>query len=185
MKDCSQVILHRRAMPSSPFLHPWVVTGVWVWGFFSAFAAREVFVSSMAIVFNITDENEDSQRETLLKSMNEATSQSGQKIFTISSVLGLIVFFMIALQCMSTFAIAIRESGSLAFALTQLVLFNSLVAYVLTVALVQGFSNGGRMKFLSMILFVTSFGISGTSPSLPAQLHPGGRSEGGCCNWKS
>jgi ferrous iron transport protein B len=44
---------------------------------------------------------------------------------------------MIALQCLATVAVAIRESGSLKFALTQLVLFN-VVAYFLTVALVQG-----------------------------------------------
>ncbi|MDG0818196.1 ferrous iron transporter B [Bdellovibrio svalbardensis] len=106
-------------------------------GLLSAFAAREVFVSSMAIVFNVTDKNEDTQQESMLKTMADAVNTQGQKIFTVSSVLGLIVFFMIALQCMSTFAVQVRESGSLKMALTQLILFN-VVAYFLAVGLVQG-----------------------------------------------
>ncbi len=106
-------------------------------GLLSAFAAREVFVSSMAIVFNVTDKNEDTQQESMLKTMADAVNTKGEKIFTFSSVLGLIVFFMIALQCMSTFAVQIRESGSMKMALTQLILFNC-VAYILAITLVQG-----------------------------------------------
>lgn len=106
-------------------------------GLISAFAAREVFVSSLAIVFNVANEDEDSQTQGLMKSMNEATFADGQKIFTTASVLGLILFFMIALQCMSTVAVAVRESGSWKYALTQLVVFN-LVAYILAVVLVHG-----------------------------------------------
>jgi len=105
-------------------------------GLISAFAAREVFVSSMAVVFNVTDKNEDTQQESLLNTMSSAVNSEGKKIFTVSSVLGLIVFFMIALQCMSTFAVQIRESGSMKMAMTQLVVFN-LSAYVLVVLLVQ------------------------------------------------
>ncbi len=106
-------------------------------GLLSAFAAREVFVSSMGIVFNVTDTNEVTQQDSMLKSMSEAVNSKGEKIFTLSSVLGLIVFFMLALQCMSTFAIQARESGSLKMATTQLVVFNGL-AYVLAVIVVQG-----------------------------------------------
>lgn len=106
-------------------------------GLISAFAAREVFVSSMGIVFNVTDKDENTQQESMLKAMSDATNMKGEKIFTVSSVVGLIVFFMIALQCMSTFAVQIRESGSLKMAVTQLILFNA-VAYLLAVGIVQG-----------------------------------------------
>ena len=51
-------------------------------------------------------------------------------------MIALIVFFMIALQCMSTVAIAVKESGSWKFAMSQLVIFN-LAAYVLAVAIFQ------------------------------------------------
>ncbi len=108
-------------------------------GLISAFAAREVFVSTMAIIFHVTetDESEDSLQSGLLTQMREAKAPSGAPLFTLASTLGLMLFFMIALQCLATFAVALRESGSMKFAVTQLLLFN-LVAYVLTVALVQG-----------------------------------------------
>ncbi len=105
-------------------------------GLISAFAAREVFVSSLAVTFNITDTNEDTQQEALLTQMGSAVNSSGQKIFTVSSVIGLMIFFLIALQCMSTVGVQIRESGSWKFAITQLVVFN-LVAYALVVGVVQ------------------------------------------------
>lgn len=106
-------------------------------GLISAFAAREVFVSSMAVTFNITDTDEDSQQQALLTQMSTATNAAGEKIFTVSSVIGLMIFFLIALQCMSTVGVQIRESGSWKFAIMQLVVFN-VGAYLVVVAVVQG-----------------------------------------------
>lgn len=106
-------------------------------GLISAFAAREVFVSSLAVTFNITDENEDSAQASLLEQMSTAVNSQGQKIFTVASVVGLLIFFMIALQCMSTFAVSAREMGSYKFAVAQLVAFN-VVAYLLAVGAYHG-----------------------------------------------
>ncbi|MBX3034972.1 MAG: ferrous iron transporter B [Bdellovibrionaceae bacterium] len=107
-------------------------------GLMSAFAAREVFVSTLAVAFHVTAEDEDGQAESLIKQMETATRASdGAKIFTPATVAGLIVFFMIALQCMTTFAVAQRESGSWKFAFGQLVIFN-IVAYVLAILTVHG-----------------------------------------------
>lgn len=111
-------------------------------GLISAFAAREVFVSSMAVVFNISDDNESSAQQSLLTQMKTAVNSEGQKVFTVASVTGLLIFFMIALQCMSTFAVAQRETGSLKFALTQLIVFNG-VAYALSVTVVQALRAAG------------------------------------------
>lgn len=105
-------------------------------GLLSAFAAREVFVSTMAVIFKI-EGDESAQQEGLIKAMQEARFDTGELIFTTATVVGLIVFFMIALQCMSTVAIQIKESGSRKFALLQLALFN-LVAYVAAVGAVHG-----------------------------------------------
>jgi ferrous iron transport protein B len=105
-------------------------------GLISAFAAREVFVATMAVTFNVASDDEESQTRSLLDQMKTATRSDGQKIFTISSVIGLLIFFMIALQCMSTFAVA-RKEASWSFAIWQLAVFN-LVAYVLAVIAVQG-----------------------------------------------
>lgn len=125
-----------------PVVHPMGVDWRVGVGLISAFAAREVFVSSLAVTFNITDGDEDSQQQALLSQMATAVNSQGEKIFTVSSVIGLMVFFLIALQCMSTVGVQIRESGSWKFAVTQLVAFN-LFAYVLVVLLVQGLRSIG------------------------------------------
>jgi ferrous iron transport protein B len=113
-------------------------------GLISAFAAREVFVSTLAITFRATDPDEAHQQNSLLKEMQTARRASdGALVFTPSSVVGLILFFMIALQCMSTFAVAQREMGSWSFAFLQLVAFN-ILAYAVAVGAVSG------LRFLGM-----------------------------------
>jgi ferrous iron transport protein B len=111
-------------------------------GLISAFAAREVFVSSMAVVFNITSDDEDTVQRSMLTQMSTATNRHGEKIFTVASVVGLLIFFMIALQCMATFAMAQREMRSTKFAVMQLVVFNG-VAYLLSVGAYQALKSFG------------------------------------------
>ncbi|AGH95325.1 ferrous iron transporter B [Pseudobdellovibrio exovorus] len=104
-------------------------------GLISAFAAREVFVSALALTFNISDENEDSQTQSLMTAMKEATFPDGTPIFTTASVVGILIFFMIALQCVTTVGVLKREMGSWKPALLQL-FFSNLVAYCLAVTVV-------------------------------------------------
>lgn len=107
-------------------------------GMLTAFAAREVFVSTLAVMYNISeDTDEETMQTTLLSKMQEATFESGERIFTPATVIGLLIFFMIALQCMTTVATAAKESGSWKFAIIQLVALN-LAAYGLAVLAVQG-----------------------------------------------
>lgn len=103
----------------------------------AAFAAREVFVSALALVFHIADADEDSLQDSLIESMRTATNDQGEKLFTFSTIMGLIVFFMIALQCMTTVAIAVKEFGGWKYPMIQLVTF-TVVSYVLAVGTVQG-----------------------------------------------
>ncbi len=105
-------------------------------GLISAFAAREVFVSSMAVIFHVTGDTEEQLQQGLLNEMRTARTESGSALFTPASVAGLLVFFAIAMQCLSTFAISTKESGSLKFAVVQLVTFNA-VAYGFAVIVVQ------------------------------------------------
>lgn len=107
-------------------------TGV---GLLSAFAARETFVSSLAVLF-ANNEPVEEDTQGLLKAMSEAQAPTGGKLFTISSVIGLIIFFAIAMQCLSTFAMAARETKSMKFAWIQLLVYN-FVAYGLSVVVVQ------------------------------------------------
>ena len=105
-------------------------------GLISAFAAREVFVSSMAIIFHVADTDEGAQAG-LLQSMRDATFPNGtQLIFTPSSIVGLIVFFFFSLQCLSTVAVVRSETNSWKVAGVQL-LFYTGIGYLLSSAVVQ------------------------------------------------
>lgn len=112
-------------------------------GLIASFAAREVFVSSLALVFNVEGED-DAQVEGLIKTMKSATFESGplqgQKIFTFASCAGLLIFFIIALQCISTVGILQKESGSYKIAIGHLILSN-LIAYAIAVVVFQTFKN--------------------------------------------
>lgn len=104
----------------------------------AAFAAREVFVSSMALIFKVTNEEEESLQNSLLTSMREATIEgSNNKLFTTSSIIGLIIFFVFAMQCLSTVAVSKKETGSWRIPLLQIIIFTS-TAYLLTFLSVNG-----------------------------------------------
>jgi Fe2+ transport system protein B len=119
-----------------PALHPMGVDWRVGVGLISAFAAREVFVSTMAIVFHVADD-EDSRQQGLLENMRAATfAGCDRRVFTTSSMIGLIVFFFISLQCLSTVAVVRSESGSWRFAALQL-LFYSGLGYALSSITVQ------------------------------------------------
>jgi len=119
-----------------PALHPMGVDWRVGVGLISAFAAREVFVSTMAIVFHVAGE-EGTQQEGLLENMREATfAGSPRLVFTTSSVIGLIVFFFISLQCLSTVAVVRSETGSWRMAGLQLLFYTGL-GYLLASATVQ------------------------------------------------
>jgi ferrous iron transport protein B len=120
-----------------PVLHPMGVDWRVGVGLLSAFAAREVFVSTMAIVFHVADGEEDSRQEGLLENMRAATfTGSDRRVFTTSSIIGLIIFFFISLQCLSTVAVVRSESGSWRFAALQLVFYSGL-GYLLATSAVQ------------------------------------------------
>jgi len=111
-------------------------------GLISAFAAREVFVSSLAIVFNVAGE-EDAQSEGLLQEMRTAKIDgTGQPVFTTASILGLIIFFFFSLQCMSTVAVVRKETNSWRFVALQLLFYTGL-GYLASVATVQGLRLAG------------------------------------------
>jgi ferrous iron transport protein B len=103
----------------------------------SAFVAREVFVSSLALIFKVTESDENLQT-SLLSSMNAARiNDTGKKLFTPATIIGLIVFFVFALQCISTVAVSRKETGSWRIPFLQIVIFTSL-AYVMAFIMVNG-----------------------------------------------
>jgi ferrous iron transport protein B len=120
-----------------PAMHPMGVDWRVGVGLISAFAAREVFVSSMAIVFHVESEDPGTEQEGLLQQMRTATFPgTSQLIFTPSSIVGLIVFFFFSLQCFSTVAVVRKEMNSWKLAGLQLVFYTGL-GYALAVITVQ------------------------------------------------
>jgi ferrous iron transport protein B len=118
-----------------PLLHPMGVDWRVGVGLISAFAAREVFVSTMAIVFNVGDDS--GSQQGLLQSMQAATFSDGAtRIFTTSSIIGLIIFFFISLQCLSTVAVVRSETGSWRIAALQLFFYTGL-GYLVSSGVVQ------------------------------------------------
>ena len=77
----------------------------------ASFAAREVLVSTLSIIYNVgKDENEES--ETLISAVRDAKTDDGKTAWTPLTALTLMVFFVLAMQCMSTLAVVRRETNS-------------------------------------------------------------------------
>ncbi len=95
-------------------------------GVVSSFAAREVFVSTLSVLFAGTDEAEEpAVRERIVT----ARRSDGSPLLTKSTALSLLVFYVLAMQCLPTLAVTRRETGSWKWAVLQL-LYMSCVAYV-------------------------------------------------------
>ncbi len=70
--------------------------------------------------------------------MSNATFEgTDKKVFSTATTTGLIIFFVFALQCLSTVAIAKKETGSWRIPILQIVVFTA-IAYILTVFTVNG-----------------------------------------------
>ena len=80
-------------------------------GLISSFAARETIVSTLGIVYNVGDDGRE-QSGSLVKAMANARRDDGSPMWTPLVGLSLMVFFVLACQCMSTLAVVRRETNS-------------------------------------------------------------------------
>ncbi len=104
----------------------------------TSFAAREVFVSSMAILYRVQETGDEEQDRTLLRDQLAVSKwPDGRPVFTPLSLISLLVFFIYALQCLPTTAVVARESGSWKWAIGQFV-FMTGFAYVGSLVVFQG-----------------------------------------------
>ncbi|MEN8849116.1 MAG: ferrous iron transport protein B, partial [Akkermansiaceae bacterium] len=85
----------------------------------TSFAAREVFVSSLAISYSV-DEEEEGAEDRLRDKLANAKRADGSPLFTPLTALSLLIFFIYALQCLPTTAVVRRETNSWKWALGQL-----------------------------------------------------------------
>ena len=82
-------------------------------GILSSFAAREVFVSTMSIVYSVgKSENEEARNRQLEGVLRAQKRPDGSPIYTPLTAISLMVFYVLAMQCASTVAVVRRETNS-------------------------------------------------------------------------
>ena len=104
----------------------------------TSFAAREVFVGTMATLYSVEEEDETNS-PMLREKMAMATRSDGSKVYTLATGLSLMIFYVFAMQCMSTLAIVRRETGSWKIPIIQLV-YMTFLAYVMSLLVFHLFS---------------------------------------------
>ncbi len=103
----------------------------------TSFAAREVFNTTMGIIFNVEEtDDEAATRGRLREVISAATWPDGRPLFTPLSLISLLVFYIYALQCLPTSAVVAREAGSWKWAAGQFV-FMSGFAYLASLVVFQ------------------------------------------------
>ncbi|NJL27269.1 MAG: ferrous iron transporter B, partial [Thermoanaerobaculia bacterium] len=102
-------------------------------GVLTSFLAREVFVSTMAVL--LVGSEEALEEQGVLEKVRTAERDDGRPVFTPATSAGLLVFFVLAMQCLPTLAVTRREAGGLRWAALQLAYMTSLawIAAFLTV----------------------------------------------------
>ncbi len=98
----------------------------------SSFAAREVFVGTLATIHNLDEENE----QGLLTSMQQDVFSDGSKVYSLATGVSLLLFYAFSLQCISTIAVVKKETGSWLYTSAQFVLM-CLVGYLAAFATYQ------------------------------------------------
>lgn len=104
-------------------------------GLVSAFAAREVFVSTLGITYSVGGTTSEDTKD-LSKAMSEDRRPDGSKVWTPLTAVSLMLWFVLAMQCLSTMAVVRRETGGWKWPLAQLAFMNG-VAYVVCLIVYQ------------------------------------------------
>ena len=117
----------------APLGYDWKLTV----GVLTSFAAREVFVSTLAV---LTAGDDDLENVGVIQKIEYAKRDDGERIFNLPTAASLLVFFVLAMQCLPTIAVTKRETGSWNWALLQLGYMTVLawVASFITFTIVSG-----------------------------------------------
>jgi ferrous iron transport protein B len=99
----------------APLGYDWQLTV----GVLTSFAAREVFVSTMAVLLS-GDEDADVEQAGVIERIRTASRDDGRPVFTPATAASLLVFFVLAMQCLPTLAVTRREAGGWRWAALQL-----------------------------------------------------------------
>jgi len=94
----------------------------------TSFAAREVFVGTMATLYSVEEDNDSI---SLREKMHSAVRPDGTKVYTMATAVSLMLFYVLAMQCMSTLAVVKRETRTWKWPIVQLVYMTAL-AYIMS-----------------------------------------------------
>jgi len=95
----------------------------------TSFAAREVFVGTMATLYSV-GEDATTNNSTLRQKMAAAVRPDGSKVYDLATGLSLLIFYVLAMQCMSTLAVVKRETRSWKWPMIQLVYMTGLAYFM-------------------------------------------------------
>jgi ferrous iron transport protein B len=104
-------------------------------GIVTSFAAREVFVGTLATIYSVGSALDDDDK-TIKNRMANEVHDNGNKVFTLASGISLLLFYAFAMQCMSTLAIVKRETNTWKWPLIQL-FGMSFIAYIVALIAFQ------------------------------------------------
>ena len=105
-------------------------------GLVASFAAREVFVGTLATIYSVGSASENEGIDTIKTKMSNERYSDGSKVFTFASGVSLMLFYAFAMQCMSTLAIVKRETKSWKWPIIQLFSM-SIIAYLFALVAFQ------------------------------------------------
>ena len=97
-------------------------------GLIGSFAAREVFVSTMGIVYSVENSGKDTPVTSLGETMRQEKRSDGSPVYTPLTGVSLMVFYVLAMQCLSTLAVVRRETNSWRWPAFQFV-YMTILAY--------------------------------------------------------
>jgi len=133
----SHTIIGRVSNVIEPVVKPMGFDGRTGTAILTSFAAREVFVGSMAQLFQVEEtDDEEGTRNSIRERLAAETWADGTPMFGIPAVLALLIFYIYALQCLPTSAVVAREAGSWKWAIGQFV-FMTLFAAVAALIVYQ------------------------------------------------
>jgi ferrous iron transport protein B len=99
----------------------------------TSFAAREVFVGTMATLYSV---GEDDDGLRLRDKLKMAKKDDGTPLFTLATGISLMIFYVFAMQCMSTLAVTKRETRTWKWPVIQFV-YMTTIAYVMSLVVYQ------------------------------------------------
>lgn len=105
-------------------------------GIITSFAAREVVVSSLSIIYGVGEEAADEDTTSLYDTLRRARRTDGTPVFTAATCASLLLFYILAAQCLATQAVVRRETGGWKWPLIQIAYMTTL-AYLAALAAYQ------------------------------------------------